>query len=97
MNVRGDPKTLMRPHSASGATDEHPRRVIPADTSRLEARQPKLRFRFRGDFHVKHRYREEDPLPLPPPGRDKRRSVGAELEHRQMRLAVFRRKMAGVP
>ncbi len=65
------PKTLMRPRSATGATDENPRRVITAGTSRLEARQPGLRFRFRWDFHVKVPLRPPTPpglLPRPLPG-----------------------------
>ena len=67
------PKTLMRPRSATGSTDENPRRVITAGTSRLEARQPGLRFRFRWDFHVKVPLRPPTPPalrahPPPPPG-----------------------------
>ena len=63
----------MRRRSATGAPDGNPRRVITAGTSRLEARQPGLRFRFRWDFHVKVPLRPPTPPalrahPPPPPG-----------------------------
>jgi len=43
----------MRPRSATGSTDENHRDATAADTSRLGTQQPRLRFRFRWDFHVK--------------------------------------------
>ena len=60
----------MRPRSATGATDENPRRVITAGTSRLEARQPGLRLRFRWDFHLKLFCQRGDPLSVLPWAKD---------------------------